>query len=45
VQGKSRIATRRVALGAVLVDQLALGHRFAYGLDRNNGRKAFLKTA
>jgi hypothetical protein len=36
---------RRFALGAVLVDQLALLHRFEHELDLNNGLKAFLKAA
>lgn len=45
VPSKGRIATRRFALGAVLVDQLALWHRFAHGLDLNNSLKAFAKVA
>jgi hypothetical protein len=37
--------TRRFALGAIFVYQLALFYRFQHGLDLNVGLKAFLKAA
>ena len=45
VPTKGRRATARFALGAVLVYQLALWHRFEQGLDLNVGLKHFLKAA
>ncbi len=45
VPTKGLVATRRFALGAVLVYQLALWHRFEHGLDLNVGLKPFLKAA
>lgn len=38
------INTRRLALSAIFVYQLALPHRFQHGLDLNIGLKAFIKT-
>jgi hypothetical protein len=37
--------TRRFALGAIFVYQLALGYRVEHGPDRRVGLKAFLKAA
>ena len=45
VPTKGLIATRRFALGAVFVYQLALLYRHEQGLDLNVGLKAFLKAA
>ena len=45
VPTKGLINTRRFALGAILVYQLALLYRFQNGLDLNLGLKAFLKAA
>ncbi|MDP9310272.1 MAG: transposase [Chloroflexota bacterium] len=45
VPTKGLVATRRFALGAVLVYQLALWYRFDHGLDLNSGLKPFLKAA
>ncbi len=45
VPTKGLINTRRFALGAILVYQLALLYRFEAGLDLNLGLKAFLKAA
>jgi hypothetical protein len=45
VPTKGRVATRRFALGAVLVYQLALWYRCEHGLDLNIGLKPFLKAA
>ena len=45
VPTKGMTATRRFALGAILVYQLALLYRFEHGLDLNAGLKAFLKAA
>ena len=45
VPTKGLINTRRFALGAILVYQLALLYRFQNGLDLNVGLKAFLKAA
>jgi hypothetical protein len=45
VPTKGLVATRRFALGAVLVYQLALLYRAEQGLDLNVGLKAFLKAA
>jgi hypothetical protein len=45
VPTKGLVATRRRALGAILVYQLALWYRFEQGLDLNIGLKAFLKAA
>jgi hypothetical protein len=45
VPTKGLINTRRFALGAILVYQLALLYRFQNGLDLNIGLKAFLKAA
>lgn len=45
VPTRGLIATRRFALGAVFVYQLALLYRFEHGLDLNIGLKAFLKAA
>jgi hypothetical protein len=45
VPTKGLIHTRRFALGATFVYQLALLYRFQHGLDLNIGLKAFLKAA
>jgi hypothetical protein len=45
VPTRGLVATRRFALGAVFVYQLALLYRFEHGLDLNIGLKAFLKAA
>jgi len=45
VPTKGLVNTRRFALGAILVYQLALLYRFQNGLDLNIGLKAFLKAA
>jgi hypothetical protein len=45
VPTRGLVATRRFALGAVFVYQLALLYRFEHGLDLNVGLKAFLKAA
>lgn len=45
VPTKGLVATRRFALGAIFVYQLALLYRFEQGLDLNVGLKAFLKAA
>jgi hypothetical protein len=45
VPTKGLVATRRWALGAVFVYQLALWYRHEHGLDLNDGLKAFLKAA
>lgn len=45
VPTKGLVNTRRFALGAVLVYQLALLYRYENGLDLNVGLKAFLKAA
>ena len=45
VPTRGLVATRRYALGAVLVYQLALLYRHEHGLDLNVGLKAFLKAA
>ena len=45
VPTKGLVATRRFALGAVFVYQLALLYRFEHGIDLNVGLKAFLKAA
>ncbi len=45
VPTKGVINTRRFALGAILVYQLALLYRFEHGLDLRVGLKAFLKAA
>jgi hypothetical protein len=45
VPTKGLVATRRFALGAIFVYQLALLYRFEHGLDLNVGLKAFLKAA
>jgi hypothetical protein len=45
VPTKGFTATRRFALGAVFVYQLALLYRFEHSLDLNVGLKAFLKAA
>lgn len=45
VPTRGLVATRRYALGAVLVYQLALLYRHEHGLDLNIGLKAFLKAA
>jgi hypothetical protein len=45
VPTKGLINTRRFALGAVFVYQLALLYRFQNGLDLNIGLKAFIKAA
>ncbi len=45
VPTKGLVNTRRFALGAILVYQLALLYRFQHGLDLNVGLKAFLKAA
>jgi hypothetical protein len=45
VPTKGLVNTRRFALGAILVYQLALLYRFQHGLELNVGLKAFLKAA
>jgi hypothetical protein len=45
VPTKGLINTRRFALGAIFVYQLALLYRFEHGLDLRVGLKAFLKAA
>jgi hypothetical protein len=45
VPTKGLNATRRFALGAILVYQLTLWYRFEHGLDLRVGLKAFLKAA
>ncbi len=45
VPTRGLVATRRYALGAILVYQLALLYRAEQGLDLNVGLKAFLKAA
>ena len=45
VPTRGLVATRRFALGAVLVSQLALLYRFEHGLDLRVGLKAFLDAA
>jgi hypothetical protein len=45
VPTRGLINTRRFALGAILVYQLAVLYRFQNGLDLNVGLKAFLKAA
>lgn len=45
VPTKGLVNTRRFALGAIFVYQLALLFRFQLGLDLNLGLKAFLKAA
>jgi hypothetical protein len=45
VPTKGLINTRRFALGAIFVYQLALLYRFQNGLDLNIGLKAFIKAA
>jgi hypothetical protein len=45
VPTKGLVNTRRFALGAIFVYQLALLYRFQPGLDLNVGLKAFLKAA
>ncbi len=45
VPTKGLLNTRRFALGAIFVYQLALLYRFENGLDLNVGLKAFLKAA
>jgi hypothetical protein len=45
VPTKGLVNTRRFALGAILVYQLALLYRFQNGLDLNIGLKAFLRAA
>jgi hypothetical protein len=45
VPTKGLIHTRRFALGAIFVYQLALLYRYQHGLDLNIGLKAFLKAA
>jgi len=45
VPTKGLITTRRFALGAIFVYQLALLYRFQNGLDLNIGLKAFIKAA
>jgi hypothetical protein len=45
VPTKGLVNTRRFALGAIFVYQLALLYRFENGLDLNVGLKAFLKAA
>jgi hypothetical protein len=44
-QWQGLVNTRRFALGAIFVYQLALLYRFQHGLDLNIGLKAFLKAA
>jgi hypothetical protein len=45
VPAKGLANTRRFALGAIFVYQLALLYRFQHGLDLNIGLKAFIKAA
>jgi hypothetical protein len=45
VPTKGLVNTRRFALGAIFVYQLALLYRFQHGLELNIGLKAFLKAA
>jgi len=45
VPTKGLINTKRFALGAIFVYQLALLYRFNHGLDLNIGLKAFIKAA
>jgi plasmid stabilization system protein ParE len=45
VPTKGMVNTRRFALGAIFVYQLALLYRFQHGLELNVGLKAFLKAA
>jgi plasmid stabilization system protein ParE len=45
VPTKGLVNTRRFALGAIFVYQLALLYRFQHGLELNVGLKAFLKAA
>lgn len=45
VPTRGLVATRRFALGAIFVYQLALLYRHEHGLDLNVGLKAFLKAA
>ena len=45
VPTKGLVNTRRFALGAILVYQLALLYRFQNGLDLNIGLKALLRAA
>ena len=45
VPTRGLVATRRWALGCILVYQLALLYRHEHGLDLNLGLKAFLKAA
>ncbi len=45
VPTRGLVATRRFALGAVFVYQLALLYRYEHGLDLNVGLKPFLKAA
>ena len=45
VPTRGLVATRRFALGAVFVYQLALLYRYEHALDLNVGLKAFLKAA
>jgi len=45
VPTKGLVNTRRFALGAIFVYQLALLYRFQHGLDLNIGLKAFIKAA
>jgi hypothetical protein len=45
VPTKGLVNTRRFALGAVFVYQLALLYRFQHGMELNIGLKAFLKAA
>ena len=45
VPTKGLLNTRRFALGAIFVYQLALLYRFQHGLELNVGLKAFLKAA
>jgi hypothetical protein len=45
VPTKGLVNTRRFALGAIFVYQLALMYRFEHGLDLRVGLKAFLKAA
>jgi plasmid stabilization system protein ParE len=45
VPTKGLVNTRRFALGAIFVYQLALLYRFQHGLELNLGLKAFLKAA
>ena len=45
VPTKGLVNTRRFALGAIFIYQLALLYRFQHGLELNVGLKAFLKAA